>query len=72
LKLEAGEDEGKDIIQALSQVNREWNIIATSVLYQHLVICLRDGEIADKLRHLSDPDAQSVLKQVKKPSLVTE
>ncbi|KAJ5746819.1 hypothetical protein N7520_012001 [Penicillium odoratum] len=67
----ADENKSKESLQALSKVNRQWNKIASSVLYRNLVIRLNSqGEIPRKL--LLPPDTRSVLTHVKTLSLVAE
>ncbi|KAL4862256.1 hypothetical protein BDV12DRAFT_207327 [Aspergillus spectabilis] len=57
-------------LRALSQVDQEWNRIAGSIPYQHIIIPLRKDEVPQRLLCL--PNVKRVLANVRQLSIVAE
>ncbi|GKZ32790.1 hypothetical protein AbraIFM66950_002414 [Aspergillus brasiliensis] len=62
-------DRTRETLKSLSQVSREWNVIAGSVLYRHLVISLRYR--LPRPAFLDLPHTQRVFSHVKRLSIMT-
>ncbi|KAJ5614146.1 hypothetical protein N7528_007800 [Penicillium herquei] len=67
------ENRSKKTLQALSLVNSHWNPIIAPLLYEHLVVRLREGIGAiETCEWLAVQYAQNVLEHVKRLSIVAE